>query len=323
VVTGSGWAVVSAVGAAASYAGGAVVQQRAATAPVRGPGTAAPGGRPGLLRVALRPLWVLGVALDGVGFLLEFLALRAVSLTLVQPLLVSGLVFALPLGAVLTGLRVRAQDVGGAALIVGGLTVALVAAAPGGGSTPPGVGAWSVTLVVVTLLVGVLVLVARGNQRPQVTAVSLAVAAAVVNGVLSAFGKALAIATENGVLTAVLSWTTLGLVAAAVTTLTLAAAAFRAGAPTVAIGALFAGEPFFGVTGGVVLFGDTIDHGTLVLLAVAAGVLGCLLGVSLLAASPTVIAAYISTGVISTAVRPPEHPDDEGAAGAPHAGKPG
>jgi drug/metabolite transporter (DMT)-like permease len=266
----------------------------------------------------LRPLWVLGVALDGVGFLLEFLALRAGSLTLVQPLLVSGLVFALPLGAALTGLRVRAQDVGGAALIVGGLTVALVAAAPGGGSTPPGVGAWSVTIVVVTVLVGVLVVVARAHQRPQVQAVSLAVAAAVVNGVLSAFGKALAIATENGVLTAVLSWTTLGLVAAAVTTLTLAAAAFRAGAPTVAIGALFAGEPLFGVTGGVVLFGDTIHHGTLVLLAVAAGVLGCLLGVSLLAASPTVIAAYIST-----TVRPPEHPDDEGAADAPHADKPG
>ena len=228
---GSGWAVASAVGAAASYAGGAVVQQRAATAPVHQPGTAGSGSRPGLLRVALRPLWVLGVALDGVGFLLEFLALRAGSLTLVQPLLVSGLVFALPLGAALTGLRVRAQDVGGAALIVGGLTVALVAAAPGGGSTPPGVGLWAVTLVVVAVLAGGLVLVARGHQRPQVKAVSLALAAAVVNGLLSAFGKALAIATENGVLAAVLSWTTLGLVLAAVTTLTLAAAAFQAGAP--------------------------------------------------------------------------------------------
>jgi hypothetical protein len=86
----------------------------------------------------------------------------------------------------------------------------------------------------------------------------------------------------------------------------------------VAIGALFAGEPFFGVTGGVVLFGDTIHHGTLVLLAVAAGVLGCLLGVALLAASPTVIAAYIST-----TVRPPEHADNARPADAPHAGKKG
>lgn len=56
-------------------------------------------------------------------------------------------------------------------------------------------------------------------------------------------------------------------------TLTLAAAAFRAGAPTAAIGVLFAAEPAAGVTMGAVLFGDTIRHGPLAVLVLFLGLL--------------------------------------------------
>lgn len=300
-MAGTAWAVVLAVAAAAAYASGVVVQQRAATAP--GPGI---GARSSLGQVLRSPLWLFGVLLDTAGFGLEFLALRAGSLTLVQPLLVSGLLFALTLGAALTGLRVGLRDAGAAALVVVGLVVAVLVAAPtpGAGGVSPRV--WLLTVAVVTIVVAGLALVATMSSGPVARTVCFAGAAAVVNGLLGAFGKAVAIRSEHGWVTALVGWPALGLVVTGALTLSLAAAAFRAGAPTAAIGLLFAGEPAAGVVMAAVLHGDSIRHGPLATTVLATSLLLCLSGVALLARSPAVLASY--------AAAPPDGraPDNDG-----------
>lgn len=301
-MTGPGWAVVLAVAAAAAYASGAVVQQRAATAPAGGSQVG-----PTLLEVLRRPLWFVGVGFDAAGFGLEFLALRAGTVTLVQPLLVSGLLFALPLGAVFTGLRIGLRDVAAAALVTVGLTVSVLVAAPSPGRGTAGTGTWVMTLVVAGAVVGGLALLAM-HRRPVVRAVNLAAAAAVVNGLLASFGKALALRSEGGWPAALLSWPALGLVVSAALTLTLAAAAFRAGAPTAAIGVLFAAEPAAGVIMGAVLFGDTIRHGPLTVAVLVLGLLTCGSGVSLLAKSPVVVASYAPTRGGNATTRPQAPP---------------
>ena len=93
-----GMVVASALGSALLYAVAAVTQQRAASAqPLEYS-----------LRLALlfnllrRPLWLVGLACDIGAFLLQFWALDHGGLVLVQPLLVSGLLFALPLGALIS-----------------------------------------------------------------------------------------------------------------------------------------------------------------------------------------------------------------------------
>lgn len=285
-----GWAIVLAVAAAAAYAGGAVVQHRAATAP-----GARTGAEPSLLQVLRRPLWGLGVALDAAGFALEFFALRAGTLSLVQPLLVSGLLFALPLGAVLSGLHVGRRDLLAAGLVTVGLTVSVLVAAPRPGLTSAGPGTWLVTLVVVALVVGALAAVAASHGRGVPRAVCLAAAAAVVNGLLAAFGKAVAVRTEQSWPAALLSRPAFGLVVTAALTLTLAAAAFRAGAPAAAIGVLFAGEPVAGVTLGVVLYRDTIHHGPLAVTVLVLCVAICGYGIALLSHSPAIVSSYGST----------------------------
>lgn len=285
-----GWAIVLAVAAAAAYAGGAVVQHRAATTP--GGRTAA---EPSLLQVLHRPLWLLGVALDAAGFALEFFALRAGTLTLVQPLLVSGLLFALPLGAVLSGLRVGRREVIAAGLVTVGLTVSVLVGAPRPGPTTAGPGTWFLAVVVAGLVVGALVAVAASRGHGIARAVCFAAAAAVVNGLLAAFGKAVAVQTGHGWAAALLSWPALGLAVTAALTLTLAAAAFRAGAPTAAIGVLFAGEPVAGVTLGVVLYRDTIAHGPLAVTVLVVGLALCGFGIALLSHSPLIVSSYGST----------------------------
>src|SRR6266566_9014384 len=114
--------VLAALGAALLYALASVLQQRAAGE--------APAERSLRLRLLVgliaRPMWVIGILADGAGFVLQFVALDHGSLVLVQPLLVSGLLFALPLGAFLSRSALRPADWLGAALVVTGLSVFLI-----------------------------------------------------------------------------------------------------------------------------------------------------------------------------------------------------
>src|SRR6202011_2644964 len=83
-----------------------------------------------LARLVTKPLWLAGIAADGLGFVFQFVALGHGSLVLVQPLLVSGLLFALPLGAWLSGTAMKARDWVGAFLVCIALSMFLLASSP-------------------------------------------------------------------------------------------------------------------------------------------------------------------------------------------------
>jgi membrane-associated PAP2 superfamily phosphatase len=83
-------AILLAWAAAAVYASGTSLQHRAASRVPHADVTAI-----GLLaRLLRRPSWLLGIALSGIGFVLHVAALHRGSLTLVQPVVVSTVVFA-------------------------------------------------------------------------------------------------------------------------------------------------------------------------------------------------------------------------------------
>jgi drug/metabolite transporter (DMT)-like permease len=124
-------AVLAAVAAAALFAVAAALQHRSA-----GLVTAAAAGRTaqraGLVSGTLRhPLWMAGALASVAGFGLHALALRDGPLTLVQPLLVTGVIFALPLRQVLEHRRPRYAELGWAAALALGLAAFIVVATPG------------------------------------------------------------------------------------------------------------------------------------------------------------------------------------------------
>jgi hypothetical protein len=92
-----------------------------------------PGGR--LMRLVRRPAWPTGAALGGCGFLLHAVALRG-ALTVVQPLLVSGLVFALPVRALLDRRAPSWPVVGWAVLLACGLALFTVTVRAEGQALP-------------------------------------------------------------------------------------------------------------------------------------------------------------------------------------------
>ena len=86
-----------------------------------------------LVRLVGQRMWLLGTVALLVGYLLQAAALDRGRLAVIQPLLVATVVFALPLGWLLTNQRVGRREVGGAAVIVLGLALFTIYGDPAGG----------------------------------------------------------------------------------------------------------------------------------------------------------------------------------------------
>lgn len=114
-------AAVLAVVAALGFAIGTALQQRAAMASDDEEAMSAGF----LLSLIKRPVWLAGIAADGLGFIAQAAALGIGRLVVVQPLLATSMVFALPFGARWTGQRIGRTEVLAAVAIVVGLAAFL------------------------------------------------------------------------------------------------------------------------------------------------------------------------------------------------------
>jgi hypothetical protein len=120
--------VLVGLGAAVLLATGYVLQQHEAAE------QQAAGWSPGLLLVlARRPIWLTGIAAMVCGQILGAVALGLGSLVVVEPLLATNVLFALPLAALASRRRLSRGDWVGALMLVGGLGLFLL----GGARTTP------------------------------------------------------------------------------------------------------------------------------------------------------------------------------------------
>jgi len=279
-------AVVAALGSALCYALASVLQQRAAAAEPLDQSL-----RVGLLtRLMLRPLWVLGIGADVLGYVLQFIALGHGTLVVVQPLLVSGLLFALPFGALVSGRRMERRDwVGGGAVVVG-LALFLVVAAPAKGR-PVASGVTLAAIGVATAVAaGALLLVARGrNGSPR--AMLLATAGGLLYGFTAALTKTAAHLLDRGVVHLLTSWPTYALVAGGALGLLVTQSAFQAAPLAASLPMLTVVDPLASIAIGAFAFGENIASSPVAVLAEVAGLAMLVWGVFTLARSPLVSGA--------------------------------
>ena len=126
-------ATLAALSAAALFAMATALQHRSAGL-VTDDSRSQTDGLVGFVAETLQhPLWLMGTAADVGGLALHVWALRDGPLTLVQPLLVSGVVFALPLRQLLEHRRPRPVELGWASALACGLVLFLALATPTGG----------------------------------------------------------------------------------------------------------------------------------------------------------------------------------------------
>ena len=252
------------------YGAGVVLQQRAALeAP---PEEAA---RPRLLlRLVRRPLWLLGLSADVVGFGLQAAALHRGSLVVVQPLITTSLVFALVLTSMWTHEPISRRQWTAVGMVLLGLAVFLIVAAPNEESSAvAGMRDWILTTTTITAAAGVALaagLRAVGSAR----AAFFAVAAGIADAFMAVMAKTFSGSFDDGLAATFRSWTPYALVAAGLIAMLLISTAYQAGHPTVSLPIITVTDPLVASLIGISLFGDELlldgVRGPLVLLALAA-----------------------------------------------------
>lgn len=208
-----------------------------------------------------RPLWWAGTGAAVVGYGFQALALAFGSLTLVAPLLVSALLFALPLSARLAGRRVSKTDWGWALLLTAGLAVFISLA-----HTRPGDyegSAWTAVFVAAgsAVFVGGCVLLAS-RMSDWRRAILLAIGVGVLFGVVAVLTKIVTqFLREGSVLTLLASPVLYVLIAAAVAATLLQQSAFHAGSLQTSVPAMLVLEPMVAVLLGQVVLGEHLEVG--------------------------------------------------------------
>jgi drug/metabolite transporter (DMT)-like permease len=240
-----------------------------------------------LVRLAHRPLWLVGNALDGVGYLFQFLALRRGSLALVEPLLVLSLVFALPMGAWLEHRRASRADIASTAAIAAGLALFLGVARPGIGHPHASGTAWAILTAVIAAGCGAMVLGARGGSRRR-AAVLLAVGSGAAFGYVAAVTERAGHILDRGVIHTLATWTPYALLVAGVAALLLTQSAFHAGALRLSLPTLTVVQPLVAVAIGLGFFGEHVRSGGVAPVLELLGLILVTVGVFLLGRSPLI-----------------------------------
>jgi drug/metabolite transporter (DMT)-like permease len=271
--------IVLALVAALLFALGTVLQQRA------GLEKPSEGGSSGLLlRMARRPVWLAGILADAFGFLAQAAALGIGRLAVVQPLLVSSVVFALPLGARLTGQRVRRIDVGAAVLVVGALIAFLTIANPSGGRDDAPVGQWLVAGGACVLVCVPLVLLGRRGPAPR-RAASLGIATGVLFALSAALTKVVVDDLDDGILEMFVEWHLYALIVVGYASMTLNQLALNTGALAPAMATSMAFDPIASVVLGVTLLDESLNTSPLEAVGTAIALAAALVGMAILARS--------------------------------------
>jgi drug/metabolite transporter (DMT)-like permease len=219
----------------------------------------APDGRTHRLlgHLITRPVWIAGLVAAAVGLALHVVALDHGQLAVVQPLLISGVLFALPMSALLEGRRPSGREWLLALVLVGGLATFLLAARPTKGrvALDADVLAWSTILV--AAVVGILALVALRWPHGHKPAL-LGLASGVGYGLVAALIKQATAVFHAGFLHLLSDWPLYVLIGAGGVSLALTQMAYRAGPLSKSMPALTVSDPAASVLLGALAFREKL-----------------------------------------------------------------
>lgn len=249
--------LVYALAAATCFAAASVLQQNAAQA--IGDDRAVRFGL--LFKLVRSRRWLAGKGFDYFALGFQALALSTGTLLLVQPVIASGLLLALPVSARLHGRRLGATDHAAAATCTVGLAMIVAVANSAGGKARPGFSEWAVPGAIVLAMAAVLVAASYGRRGAR-RALLLGGAGGIGYGLSGALLKATVdLVKAEGFRHGLWSWEALALVLVASGGSVLVASAFQAGSLAASLPALTAMEPVVAAFLGVTAFSERLTGG--------------------------------------------------------------
>lgn len=299
-------AILLAAAAALAFAAGTSLQHRAASA-----GTSAAGLVRGLVR---QPSWVIGLGLSGVAFCLHAAALREGSLTLVQPIVVSAVVFAVFIRAGLDRRLPGGTEVAWALATFGGLALFIATLRPSAAQHAAGGSSALIFLAISLAAAVVAVLWSRRVSTAARRGLLLGAAAGVLFGLIAGLIKVVVGLAQTGLLHVLDHWAPWALVGAGAGALLLNQRAYQAARLSVTMPILNIVDVVVALAFGVSVFGEQLFSSPLRLLLEVGGLLIIGVGVWQLARHQELGSATVRT-------RPSERADGT-ASPAPPARQP-
>lgn len=269
------------VAAAAVFTASFALQQRANLVALR-------ARRRGAAAVVRRPEWIAGIALQPVAFAFQAVALGTGPFAVVQPALVTQLVFMVPAGAWVVGRRPAARDLRAPLLVLVGLATFLLAARPSGGRDVAPFGDWLLPMLgVVVLLAGCFV---AGERLPAYRAALRGTAAGAWGAMIGAFANQVIAVGADGPAAMARSWATWALIVAGITNFLWVNLALRAGRLAASLSTMSAGAAVVSVVLALSVFDEELAAGPTAVVVATLGALVCGLGIALVARSPSLLA---------------------------------
>lgn len=285
--------IALAVVAALFFALGTVLQQKAGLdEPVEGSSAGL------LVQMARRPMWLAGIAADGLGFAAQFVALAIGRVAVVQPLLVLSVVFALPVGARLTNQRVTRVDIGAALVVTVGLVAFLAIADPHGGRDDAPLGDWLITGLVCAIVLTPLLVASRRMKGAAARAATLGSCTGILFGLSAALTSVVGHRFDDGILDVFTSWPLYALLVVGYASMTFSQLSLQTGALAPAVATQMTLDPITSLVLAVTLLQESLDS-----------------------SAPDVIATVVALGLVLAGVavlaRRQEEPEAGAAAAAP------
>lgn len=304
-MSGSAASILIALAAALSFAVASVLQQRAAS---EVPDDEAL--RAGLVkRLLTRPMWLLGLLFDTLGYVLQAAALIWGAIIVVQPILVTTLLFALPLSARFAGRRLSPADYAWAGTLTVSLVLFMVIGDPTDGVDHAPFRRWAVPLgAAFALAVGCLV--AGSRTKGPNRALLLAISSGVLYGITGALTKSVMDSFEHGIVDAIepllTNWETYALAVAITAGTFLQQSAYQAGDLAESLPAITVLEPVVAVILGVLVLEERFtSHGVLEWAIVALSIVGMTIAtIELSRASAATTSSWASRPVRTPPPRP-------------------
>ncbi|MDT5198371.1 MAG: hypothetical protein QOH20_5125 [Mycobacterium sp.] len=249
-------AALLALGAAFFIAVGDVMHQRTAHDV-----TDEPVSHLGLFTRLLRDRqWWLGSIVSGVGFGLQAAALGLGSVLLVQAVLVTSLLFALPINARLTHRRVTRFEWVWAGLLAVSVAVIVTVGNPTEGHSRASFETWTLVIAVLGPALVACVIGARVFSGP-VSAVLLAIVSGALWGLFAVLTKGVVDRLDDGILALLKTPELYAWVVVAIAATAWQQSSFRAGSLTASLPTMTVTEPIVGSVLGVVVLGEALRPG--------------------------------------------------------------
>lgn len=261
-------AIVLALASALAFAASTVGQQRAAA---RSSDADARGGR-FVVRLLRDRQWLAATLANAAGYVLQGAALGLGSVLVVQPILVTSLLFALPLSARLAHLQLPVSALRSGLVLTVSLSVFEILGEADNGVNHGSTVGWLIVAAVALPVVAVCVLFAHPRSG-AVRAGLLAIAVGVLGGVLAVLTKTVVDTGAHGLGQLLTTGETYGLVAVGISGIYLQQLSFQAGALQTSLPIMTVLEPMVAVVLGLTLLHEQVEPGTIRLAVLLASAL--------------------------------------------------